>query len=83
MKNVEGVEVLFPFNPYSQQLDYSQHLLSAIKRSKSAILEYPRGGGRAMASLTSSLAWLEGSKNYPKSKLIYVCRSYNRIPEVK
>lgn len=86
--DIEGVSVIFPFKPYDQQLEYIKHLMSAVKNSENALLEYPRGGGRTQAALAGGLAWLskEEAKSNQKrqaSKIFFVCRNPNRVSEVQ
>lgn len=81
------MNVVFPVEPYPQQLEYVDHLLNAIKNCQNALLEYPRGGGRTLALLAGCFSWLmqklEGETSTILPKIIFVCRNNSRIPDVR
>jgi len=52
-----GIDVHFPFQPYSCQLDYMQKVIEALHRKENALLESPTGTGKTLCLLCSTLAW--------------------------
>ncbi|XP_014671450.1 PREDICTED: regulator of telomere elongation helicase 1 homolog [Priapulus caudatus] len=60
--SVEGLEVLFPFEPYKCQLDYMASMIKCLQKGENGILESPTGTGKTLSLLCSSLAWLETQK---------------------
>ena len=54
---LRNVEVDFPFEPYSVQLDYMTKVIEALQTNKNAILESPTGTGKTLCLLCSTLAW--------------------------
>ena len=84
-KDIEGMKVLFPVEPYPQQLEYVGNLLSALGQAQNTLLEYPRGGGRTLSLLAGCLSWLyqESEKKVSRlPKIFFVCRNYSRLPDV-
>lgn len=86
--DIAGFNVLLPFEPYPQQIEYIDHLLNALKNSQNTLLEYPRGGGRTLAILAGSFSLLlEELEKNPKqdtpTKIFFVCRNHSRIRDVK
>lgn len=43
---VRGVDVEFPFSPYTVQNDYMEHLVAAMQLKSHALLESPTGTGK-------------------------------------
>ncbi|GIY04856.1 hypothetical protein CDAR_232831 [Caerostris darwini] len=59
---INGVQVLFPFQPYSVQEEYMKKVIECLQKGVNAILESPTGTGKTLSLLCSSLAWLESYK---------------------
>jgi regulator of telomere elongation helicase 1 len=81
------MQVLFPYEPYPQQIEYMDHLLAAVKSSQHTLLEYPNGGGKTLAVLAGCFSWFfdESQKTQCTGitpKLIFICRNFSRIPHV-
>lgn len=79
------MKVLFPLEPYDQQIEYVTNLISALNQAQSTLLEYPRGGGRTLAILAGCLGWLHEKaekKTLTLPKVFFVCRNYSRLPDV-
>lgn len=82
------MQVLFPYDPYPQQIEYMDHLLAAVKSSQNTLLEYPSGGGKTLAILAGCFSWFFDEFQKTQSvgitpKFIFVCRNYSRIPHVR
>lgn len=84
-KEIEGMNVLFPMEPYQQQIEYVAHLISALNQAQNTLLEYPRGGGRTLSILAGCLGWLHQKAEQQKMslpKVFFICRNYSRLPDV-
>jgi regulator of telomere elongation helicase 1 len=55
--SINGIEVEFPKEPYSCQVDYMRSAIRAITDSSNALLESPTGTGKTLSLLCSTLAW--------------------------
>ncbi|CAF0719384.1 unnamed protein product [Brachionus calyciflorus] len=60
--DLNGIEVNFPYEPYSCQVDYMKSVLESIIKRKNAILESPTGTGKTLCLLCSSISWLIAAK---------------------
>ncbi|PRP75077.1 hypothetical protein PROFUN_03913 [Planoprotostelium fungivorum] len=57
IKSIYGIEVSFPFTPYTSQCAVMSRVLEAMSNSKNALLESPTGTGKTLSLLCSTLAW--------------------------
>ena len=56
---IGGLDVKFPFKPYSSQLSMMSMIIRGITKRQNCLLESPTGSGKTLALLCSSLAWQE------------------------
>ncbi|GFY38910.1 regulator of telomere elongation helicase 1 homolog [Trichonephila inaurata madagascariensis] len=68
--NINGVQVLFPFQPYPVQEEYMKKVIECLKKKVNGILESPTGTGKTLSLLCSSLAWLESYKAQQQLSII-------------
>ena len=54
---VRGIDVEFPFTPYTVQVTFMERLIEALQTSKNALLESPTGTGKTLCLLCGALAW--------------------------
>ncbi|KCV69607.1 hypothetical protein H696_04026 [Fonticula alba] len=54
---LEGVEVLFPYQAYDCQLAYMAMVIRALKAGGNALLESPTGTGKTLCLLCAVLSW--------------------------
>ena len=60
---IEGIEVIFPYEPYHNQIIYMTKVIEALSKGEIAGLESPTGTGKTLCLLCSSLAWLKYKRN--------------------
>ena len=60
---IEGIEVIFPYEPYQNQIIYMSKVIEALSKGEIAGLESPTGTGKTLCLLCSSLAWLKYKRN--------------------
>eukprot|EP01041_Mallomonas_annulata_P002372 gene2372-4604_t len=60
--SLQNINVDFPFEPYSCQVDYMDQVMSALLMKTNALLESPTGTGKTMCLLCSTLAWQNQTK---------------------
>ncbi|GFU30407.1 regulator of telomere elongation helicase 1 homolog [Nephila pilipes] len=68
--NINGVQILFPFQPYPVQEEYMKKVIECLKKKVNGILESPTGTGKTLSLLCSSLAWLESYKAQQQLNII-------------
>ncbi|KAJ1913622.1 hypothetical protein H4219_005131 [Mycoemilia scoparia] len=56
---IGGVEVEFPFKPYTAQMQMMSQILRALKAKSNAMVESPTGSGKSLSLLCSVLGWLK------------------------
>lgn len=66
--SIRGVNVKFPYEPYSIQKEYMEKVIECLQGETNGILESPTGTGKTLSLLCSSLAWLESQKKELKSQ---------------
>ena len=72
---VEGIPVLFPFEPYDVQRDYMAAVMRSFLGKTHGALESPTGTGKTLCLLCASCVWLVWSKNdHPSPRIIYSTR---------
>ena len=85
---IEGIEVIFPYEPYHNQIIYMTKVIEALSKGEIAGLESPTGTGKTLCLLCSSLAWLklkrnEMIKNNIKDEIIpkiyYTSRTHSQL----
>ena len=54
---LNGVNVHFPFTPYSCQEAYMRKVMESLFRAENALLESPTGTGKTLCLLCATLAW--------------------------
>ena len=64
--NILGIDVFFPYEPYSNQKLYMEKVIQACKDKTIAGLESPTGTGKTLCLLCASLAYLK----YERERLI-------------
>lgn len=57
MIKCQGVNVDFPFEPYTCQKDYMSKVIECLQKGINGILESPTGTGKTLSLLCSTLAW--------------------------
>ncbi|XP_062501270.1 regulator of telomere elongation helicase 1-like [Corticium candelabrum] len=60
--DVNGLDVQFPFQPYSCQQEYMEKVLQCLRERENGILESPTGTGKTLSLLCTSLAWQQDLK---------------------
>ncbi|KAI9139228.1 helicase C-terminal domain-containing protein [Paraphysoderma sedebokerense] len=58
-RNINGVTVNFPFNPYKCQIDFMEKVILSLQGKENALLESPTGTGKTLCLLCATLAWRE------------------------
>ncbi|CRL04116.1 CLUMA_CG017228, isoform A [Clunio marinus] len=56
--DINGIQVNFPFEPYTLQRDYMTKVIEALDNQQNAVLESPTGTGKTLCLLTSTIAWM-------------------------
>ncbi|BFZ16911.1 hypothetical protein BsWGS_19949 [Bradybaena similaris] len=59
---ISGIQVNFPFTPYSCQVEYMNKVLTCLQKNQNGVLESPTGTGKTLSLLCASLAWQESRK---------------------
>ena len=88
---LNGVEILFPFEPYKIQKIFMEKVIELLNKKSSienykgfAALESPTGTGKTLCLLCSILAWFNKKKQENKfmGKIIYVTRTHSQISQI-
>ncbi|UJR25139.1 hypothetical protein I4U23_006498 [Adineta vaga] len=86
---LDGLTVLFPFEPYQCQLDYMKAVVECLTKGQNGILESPTGTGKTLSLLCASLAWLEqykilntDSNGKAPVQIIYASRTHSQLAQV-
>ena len=83
--SIGNYEVLFPYDPYTQQEEFIVNLIDGIENSKHCLLESPTGTGKTLSLLSGSLAWIKANNDEKKnmnSKLFYASRTHAQISQL-
>ena len=88
---INGIEILFPFEPYIIQKKYMEKVIEFLNNKSTnegykgfAALESPTGTGKTLCLLCSVLAWFNKKKqeNKFKGKIIYATRTHSQISQI-
>jgi len=88
---INGIEILFPFEPYIIQKKYMEKVIELLNNKSTnegykgfAALESPTGTGKTLCLLCSVLAWFNKKKqeNKFKGKIIYATRTHSQISQI-
>ncbi|XP_026110719.1 regulator of telomere elongation helicase 1-like isoform X2 [Carassius auratus] len=60
---LRGVNVDFPFTPYSCQEEYMRKVIECLQNKVNGVLESPTGTGKTLCLLCSALGWRENLKD--------------------
>ena len=85
IKNIEGIEIYFPFIPYPAQIDYMKKVILTLKnRGNISALESPTGTGKTLCLLCSVLGWKKYIQDIEEENInIYYCtRTVSQIKNV-
>lgn len=77
--------MLFPFEPYPQQVDYITSMIQCIDGAKNGLLESPTGTGKTLSLLSGTMAWIKNNIDSGKnknSKLFYSSRTHAQISQL-
>lgn len=77
--SLNGIKVMFPFQPYKTQIDYMTNVVQALQKGHHAMLESPTGTGKTLSLLCSSLAWSQGT--CAKSIIYYSSRTHMQLSQ--
>lgn len=61
--SINGVSVVFPFEPYDVQRAYMEKVIECLNTSANGVLESPTGTGKTLSLLCSSLGWISMKKH--------------------
>lgn len=83
--NIGRYQVLFPFEPYPQQVEFMEGLLQTLEGAENALLESPTGTGKTLSLLAGTLGWMktkhdEGKEK--KSRIFYASRTHAQISQL-
>ena len=88
---INGIEILFPYEPYKIQKNYMEKVIELLNNKSTiegykgfAALESPTGTGKTLCLLCSIIAWSNKKKkeNIFKGKIIYVTRTHSQISQI-
>jgi len=88
---INGIEILFPYEPYKIQKNYMEKVIELLNNKSTiegykgfAALESPTGTGKTLCLLCSILAWFNKMKQENKfeGKIIYVIRTHSQISQI-
>lgn len=91
--DLEGITVLFPFQPYDVQVNYMRAAVRALQRTSNALLESPTGTGKTLCLLCATLAWYvhnkptaqlmpAGGELAKKRTIVYASRTHAQLAQV-
>lgn len=63
------MEVQFPYDAYSCQIDYMEKVIDALQNRENGLLESPTGTGKTLCLLCATLAWRESLKHEAKENV--------------
>jgi regulator of telomere elongation helicase 1 len=84
--------VYFPYQPYTQQLQYMEGVINTLNKRGNALLESPTGTGKTLSLLASTLSWLQRhreteaklskEKRQLPVRIIYTSRTHSQLKQV-
>ena len=82
----------FPYQPYSQQLQYMEGVINTLNKRGNALLESPTGTGKTLSLLASTLSWLQRHREMEAKlskekrqlpvRIIYTSRTHSQLKQV-
>lgn len=66
---VNGIPVMFPFEPYQVQRTYMEKVIDCLEKSEHGVLESPTGTGKTLSLLCSALAWTQRRKQQAQASI--------------
>lgn len=69
-RNIDGIPVKFPFEPYEVQHAFMSKVISSLNSETNAVLESPTGTGKTLSLLCSTLAWVLAHKKSLRAQLL-------------
>eukprot|EP00760_Papus_ankaliazontas_P033482 PhM_4_TR6351/c0_g1_i2/m.37461/K11136/RTEL1; regulator of telomere elongation helicase 1 len=95
---IQGIEVIFPFEPYRVQVSYMSAVITALNERiagrRNAALESPTGTGKTLCLLCATCAWLVHMRARMKSdpaslpttakhlRILYTTRTHSQVTQV-
>lgn len=66
---INGIPVMFPFEPYHVQRAYMEKVIDCLEQSTNGVLESPTGTGKTLSLLCSALAWTQRKKQQVQASI--------------
>lgn len=78
---IQGIEVIFPGQPYPTQKKMMQSVIEGLKGGNNNLIESPTGTGKTLAMLCAILAWRRASPKFRRkfSKIYYTTRTHSQL----
>ncbi len=83
--SMNNIHIYFPYEPYENQISYMRSIIESLDNNNTILaLESPRGTGKTLCLLCSTLAWVYNKKktkniNY---KIFYLSKNNNQLINV-
>jgi len=77
---IEGIEVLFPYQPYEPQIAYMRSVIQALNKGENGLLQSPTGTGKTLCLLCATLAWMYHHQS--ESRIFYASRTHSQLQQV-
>ncbi|KRX03204.1 P-loop containing nucleoside triphosphate hydrolase [Pseudocohnilembus persalinus] len=86
---IEGIEVIFPYEPYDVQINYMASVIRSLNKKSNALLQSPTGTGKTLCLLCATMAWLHNKRKDQIAKkekdpvrIVYSSRTHSQIKQV-
>lgn len=66
---INGIPVMFPFEPYHVQRAYMEKVIDCLENSANGVLESPTGTGKTLSLLCAALAWTQRKKRQAQASV--------------
>lgn len=83
--DIRGYQVLFPCEPYKQQVEFMESLIQTLEGADNALLESPTGTGKTLSLLAGILSWMKTKQDEGKekrSRLFFASRTHAQISQL-
>ena len=80
---ISSYDIVFPYQPYDNQITYMQKVIESLSNRHIAALESPTGTGKTLCLLCAALGFLKKQRSMGKNyRIYYTTRTHSQISNV-